>query len=219
MLAFPVSPVSRKRKRPERNGQTHRPTTKGPTHRPPLHHTTCSQEEREKRTCFPNLPRSCDRRKLVPCPLPPSDHHLPCLPATFRLASRPSKRSSPATGCSALGKIMAADDGIGWLVEKSVFVTWLSVLAGMGLSNATSPKSHACRAMVRLYVGSLVCDISTGLRRLVPTACHSCWLKTGSNNLRSIVGPSVRPGNRWGSPTIFPVSSISPGTNTRESFH
>lgn len=113
-VCFAVSsPPGKENGQKSETDHIHRPTMKGsPTHRPPIHHTIRSQEEREKRTCFPNLPRPCDRRKLVPCPLP-AITPLPCLPATFRLAFRSSKGHSPTTGCSALGKTLGADDAVG----------------------------------------------------------------------------------------------------------
>lgn len=69
---------------------------------------------------FPQSASTMRQAEISPLPPAPSDHPLPCLPATFRLAFRPSKGHSPTKGCSALGKIMVADDAVGWLVEKSV---------------------------------------------------------------------------------------------------
>ena len=130
----------------EENGQgetdqTHRPTTKAsPTHRPPtLHHTTLKSGRERKADMFPQTASTMRQTEISPLPPACPDHPPPCLPATFRLAFRPSKGHSPTTGCSALGKIWFL---MTRLANREVCpVTWKSMLAGTGLSNTTSRRS------------------------------------------------------------------------------
>lgn len=221
MVVFVASPPLGNRNGQSETDQTRRLTTKGsPTHRPPTRpsHTTRSQEEKEKRSCFPNLPRPCDRRKLVPCPLPV---RLPPALSTgkFPISFPSSKGQSPTTGCSDLGKT--------WLLMTRLAagevcpVTWQPVPAGTGLFQCYLMQQRcrpaACEALRRMCVRRI--NGSEVLGNLLYIARRTSYLK--AKNRFSIIrdprpGQVGAPGNQWGSSMIFPVSSLLPESNTRQ---
>lgn len=153
MIEFAVSPLLGKENGQGENGPNAPAGVEGEADTqtsPPSHNAQSGGKSEKNGHISPICSRPCDRRKLVPCPLP-----LAITPPALSSGNFPI--SFPFLKGAVrlqrfLGENMGADDAVS-LVEKVCPVTWQEVLAGTGLPIfpiPPSPKGLACRSVVRL---------------------------------------------------------------------
>lgn len=156
MIEFAVSPLLGKENGQGENGpNAPADCRRGGRHTdlPSITQRAVRRREGKNGHVSPICSRPCDRRKLVPCPLPLAVTTPALSSGNFPISFPFLKGAVPYHGLQRfLGENMGADDAVS-LVEKVSLVTWQEVLAGTGLSIFPIPpytKDSACRSVVRL---------------------------------------------------------------------